>query len=290
MITMQSRQRTISSNPMCDVIGTLAQQALIAEVTLTPKPGLVDARNTGAHTDLTVDLMVRSAICLGPYFSQMAAAAEQQPVSVWLREKIGVLGRDAEVAMMAETGGVNTHRGAIWALGLLSTAARVSSSKPRTAEQLCALAGEIASLEDRHVPTTFSKGKRASNHYQVNGAKQQAQLGFPAITDHALPTLRLSRLLGHSETEARLNALLALTANLTDTCVLSRAGLAGQNLLQSRSRAILSAGGVSTREGYAMLEQLDHEMIALNASPGGAADLLAATLFVDWVEHSELSK
>ncbi|MBF9001002.1 triphosphoribosyl-dephospho-CoA synthase [Vibrio nitrifigilis] len=287
---MQSSQRSIPLNPVCDLIGELAKQALIAEVTLTPKPGLVDAGNTGSHTDLTLDLMVRSAMCLAPYFSQMAQAANQQPVSVWLREKIGALGREAEVAMMTETGGINTHRGAIWALGLLSTSAQVSSSHPLTAEGLCEIAGDIARLEDRHVPNTFSKGKCAINHYQVNGAKQQAQLGFPAITDHALPTLRLSRLLGHSETEARLNALLALTAHLTDTCVLSRAGLEGQQLLQSRSNDILALGGVSTDKGFAMLEQLDQEMMALNASPGGAADLLAATLFVDWVEHSELSK
>ena len=287
---MQSCQRERLSLTECAVIGDLAKQALIAEVTLTPKPGLVDSRNTGSHSDLTLNLMLRSASCLAPFFVDMAQAAHGQPISIWLREQIGAIGRDAEVAMMAETQGVNTHRGAIWALGLLSTATMVADSEERTAERVCVLAGQIASLEDRHAPNTFSKGKLASNHYQVNGAKQQAQLGFPAITEHALPTLRLSRLLGHSETEARLNALLALTAHLTDTCVLSRAGLAGQTLLQQRSNEILALGGVSNPQGYALLEQLDGEMIALNASPGGAADLLAATLFVDWVEHSELSK
>ena len=287
---MLSSQRKVSLDPKYEVIGDLAKQALIAEVTLTPKPGLVDSQNTGSHTDLTLELMVRSAVCLAPYFSLMAEAGDQQPVSVLLREKIGALGRNAEAMMMKETSGINTHRGAIWALGLLSTAVQVSSRHPCTAEGLCVIAGELASIEDKYVLNTFSKGKRASNHYQVNGAKQQAQLGFPAITEHALPTLRLSRSLGQSETEARLNALLALTAHLTDTCVLSRSGLAGQNLLQTRSSEIIAAGGVSTDKGYAMLEQLDQEMIHLNASPGGAADLLAATLFVDWVEHSELSK
>ena len=287
---MQSCQRERLVLTECAVIGDLAKQALIAEVTLTPKPGLVDSRNTGSHSDLTLNLMLRSATCLAPFFADMAQAGLGQPVSVWLREQIGAIGRDAEVAMMAETQGINTHRGAIWALGLLSTAAMVADNKEYSAERLCLIAGQIASLEDRHAPNTFSKGKLASNHFQVNGAKQQAQLGFPAITEHALPTLRLSRLLGHSETEARLNALLSLTAHLTDTCVLSRAGLEGQSLLHQRSNDILALGGVSNPQGYALLEQLDGEMIAVNASPGGAADLLAATLFVDWVEHSELSK
>ncbi|WP_417760973.1 triphosphoribosyl-dephospho-CoA synthase [Shewanella sp.] len=287
---MQSSQRVISSNPWCDAIGEYAKQALIAEVNLTPKPGLVDNRNTGSHTDLSVELMVQSATCLAPYFTQMALAGSQQPVSIWLRETIGAIGRDAERQMMHTTHGVNTHRGAIWALGLLSTAATAVNSTEIAAMHLCAVAGQIARIEDRHIPNTFSKGKLASNQYGINGAKQQAQLGFPAIMQHALPTLRLSRSLGHSETAARLDALLALTAHLTDTCVLSRAGLAGQSLLQHRSKAILALGGSHTEEGMAQLEQLDQEMIALHASPGGAADLLAATLFVDWVEHSELSK
>lgn len=287
---MQSSQRYVPLNPVADRIGELAQQALIAEVTLTPKPGLVDSRNSGSHSDLTLELMIRSAQCLTPYFTQMAQAASNATVSPWLRETIGAIGRDAEQAMMAETGGINTHRGAIWALGLLSTACVVSPSTALSAIHLCTTAGAIACINDRYAPATFSKGKLATNLYQVNGAKQQAQQGFPAITQHALPTLRLSRSLGHTETEARLNALLALTAHLTDTCVLSRAGMAGQTLLHARSNEILALGGVAHPQAYALLEQLDGEMIALNASPGGAADLLAATLFVDWVEHSALSK
>jgi triphosphoribosyl-dephospho-CoA synthase len=287
---MPSRQRKIAFNPSIDAIGDLAKQALIDEVMLTPKPGLVDRLNTGSHTDLSVQLMLRSACCLAPYFSQMAQAAAGQPIGIPLRETVGNIGRQAECAMMAETSGINTHRGAIWALGLLSAAATAMSSEPKTATRLCTTAGQLARLADQFAPNTFSKGKKASNQYGVKGAKQQAQMGFPAITQHALPTLRLSRLRNHSETAARLNAFLSITANLTDTCVLNRAGLAGQTLLQATSSAILAQGGVSTPPGYRMLKQLDKKMIALNASPGGAADLLAATLFIDWVEHSELSK
>lgn len=286
---MQSSQRIIENNPSTEVIGHLAKHALIAEVALTPKPGLVDSRNTGSHSDLTLELMVRSAQSLAPFFSEMAHSAVRQYVGTYLRERIGDIGRQAEAAMMKATNGINTHRGAIWAMGLLSSAVTVTTDHPKTARGLCVIAGELAKLEDRFAPNTFSKGKKASNHYGINGAKQQAQMGFPAIVDYALPTLHYSRELGHSETDSRLNALLSITANLTDTCVLHRAGLEGQTFLQKTSRVILAQGGVSTINGVEMLEKLDQKMIALNASPGGAADLLAATLFVDWVEHLELS-
>lgn len=290
MILMQSSQSHLTRYPVPQHFGEYAREALIAEACLTPKPGLVDAENTGSHDDLNLGLMLRSAHCLSPYFTEMAAAGEGQQVSPWLRETIGRIGREAEACMMIATHGVNTHRGAIWALGLLSTAAAMTVSPFQSATDICQLAGELAQIEDRYAPATFSKGQRASNHYQINGAKQQAQLGFPAITHHALPTLQHSRALGHSETHARLDALLSLTAHLTDTCVLHRAGLAGQTHLQQCSRDILAQGGVSRAQGMARLQQLDRDMIALNASPGGAADLLAATLFVDWVTHSSQSK
>ncbi|MEI8631971.1 triphosphoribosyl-dephospho-CoA synthase [Vibrio sp. PP-XX7] len=140
-------------------LGELAKRALIEEVELTPKPGLVDQHNTGSHSDLTISLMKRSALCLAPYFAQMAELGEQQSISVSMREALGLLGRHAESAMMAETQGVNTHRGAIWALGLLSAAA-ASLPMCTDANAICQRAGQIALLTDRHTPATFSQGKK----------------------------------------------------------------------------------------------------------------------------------
>ena len=99
----------------------------------------------------------------------------------------------------------------------------------------------------------------------------------------ALPQLLRSRAAGASESEARLDALMAIMTSLSDTCVLSRAGMTGLETMQRGARAVLLAGGCGTAEGQAALARLDRRMLALNASPGGAADLLAATLFVDRV-------
>lgn len=263
-------------------IGDLAAQALHDEATLSPKPGLVDARGSGAHTDLTLALMQLSATSLRPAFAAMAAAglAAGGPDQA-LRETLGALGRDAEAAMLRATGGVNTHRGAIWCLGLLSGAAALAA--PGTdALTLAQLAGAIAAHPDRARPSqTGHKGEMACLIYGVSGARGQAEAGFPHVVRHGLPTLHACRARGDAEPSARVNALLAIMATLDDTCVLARAGREGLAQMQHGAAAVLAAGGVGTLGGRRRLRALEAGMLARRASPGGAADLLAATLFLD---------
>ena len=152
------------------------------------------------------------------------------------------------------------------------------------AQAVANTAAQLAKLPDDAAPKVFSKGLRATHRYRVPGAREEAQQAFPHIMQRALPQLRLSRLNGSSETHARLDALMAIMTSLTDTCVLSRAGLEGLDAMQDGARAVLNAGGCATAAGQQALANLDRQMLALNASPGGAADLLAATLFLDRVE------
>jgi len=259
-----------------------AVEALLDEARLTPKPGLVDRRGRGAHTDLDLELMCRSARALAPAFAEMAGAAQAAGApTLALREALGRMGREAEAAMMKATQGINTHRGAIWAMGLLVAAAAMNldaASPARTAR----LAGAIACLPDRHAPqVTGNKGERACRDFGVAGARGQAQAGFPQVLAHGLPELQRSRARGDSETASRLNALLAILSGLDDTCVLSRGGPAALQALQDDAAAVLAGGGVATLAGRRLLHRLDAHALALNASPGGAADLLAATLFLD---------
>ena len=101
-------------------IADLAVAALRAEAELTPKPGLVDRRGSGAHTDMDLGMLLASAEALHEGFAECARAAQEMPLGVELRARLGVIGRMAERQMLAATGGVNTHRGALWALGLLA--------------------------------------------------------------------------------------------------------------------------------------------------------------------------
>lgn len=273
----------------CLQIAQLAQWALQEEVLLTPKPGLVDAADNGAHRDLNLELMLLSAQTLTPYFTDMSSVAWGQPTGKLLREKIGEIGRNAESAMLLATRQVNTHRGAIWALGLISAAA-AQNNKQSDAVSLCARAGAIARLNDKHIPITFSKGKIACQRYQVTGAKEEAQQGFPSIIKLALPTLRASRANGDSEQAARLNALVMLMANINDTCVLSRGGENALLTVQHFCQEIIDGGGVAAENGMSQLLKLGEIMIEGNLSPGGAADLLSATLFIDALEHKLISR
>lgn len=270
---------------LAERLADLAVDALIDEADLSPKPALVDRRGNGAHTDLHLGLMHASALALWPAFKEMAEAAlEIGEVGVPLREAIGRIGREGEQAMLVTTNGVNTHRGAIWALGLLVTAAAL---QPKSIA-LCA--ARLALLDDRYAPKPLSHGAQVAQRYGAHGAREEAQLGFPSVLQRGLPQLQKSRANGHGEQNARLDALLAIMTELADTCVLYRAGEPGLHAMQSGAQAVLDAGGSASLSGRRRLHELDQQLIALNASPGGAADLLAATLLLDRIERDGISQ
>lgn len=273
----------------CILLADFAVNALVAEVNLTPKPALVDQRGSGAHDDLTLDLMERSAHSLHPMFVAMAHAAFQHATcSQALREAIGEIGRVGEATMLDTTNGVNTHRGAIWALGLMVTAAALASfkAKPVQAVELCQLAGKIAQFGDRFIPQqALSHGQQVQKVFGRNGAKAQAQQGFPTIVKFGLPELDKSRQTQGNEITARVDALLAMMTTLDDTCVLYRAGETGLARMQQGAQDVLDLGGYSTFAGQQAFNSLEQDLLRLRASPGGVADLLAATLFIDRVEQ-----
>ncbi|MGS0740355.1 triphosphoribosyl-dephospho-CoA synthase [Glaciimonas sp. GG7] len=261
-----------------------AVAALIDEVTLTPKPGLVDMRSRGAHRDLNWSLMCHSAWVLHPTFYAMAAAGQTIADVMLLRESIGRIGREGEATMMAATGGVNTHRGAIWALGLLVSAA-AQNQHALGASAVTKRAALLARCQDRFAPVmTGNNGERACQTYGVGGAKAQAQAGFPHVIKVALPQLFLSRARGDSESAARLNALLSIIAELDDTCVLSRGGVAALDAVQAGAQQVLALGGAASVQGKIALQHFEDDLLARHVSPGGAADLLAATLFLDQLD------
>lgn len=278
-LNLQSKPLTLA-----DRLADLAVDALIDEADLSPKPALVDRCGNGAHSDLHLGLMHASALSLWPAFKEMAEAAIQfGAVGLPLREALGRIGREGEQAMLTTTNGVNTHRGAIWALGLLVAAAALENTNTNaSAVTLCA--ARLALLDDRYAPRPLSHGAQVAQRYGARGAREEAQLGFPAVLQRALPQLKRSRALGHGEQNARLDALLAIMTRLADTCVLYRAGETGLQTMQLGAQAVLDAGGSASLGGRRRLHELDQQLIALNASPGGAADLLAACLFIDRIE------
>jgi triphosphoribosyl-dephospho-CoA synthase len=270
-------------NLTSNCLASLAREALIAEAELTPKPGLVDRRGSGAHHDLSLARMRQSAAAIEPYFAAMASCSQQHDIDCNLRSQLAAIGRDAERAMYQATQGSNAHKGAIWSLGLLVSAAmRVPGGNAR---KIVALAGAIARLPDRAQPKLLTHGDIVRNRYGAGGARLEASTNFPHVMRCGLPVLRDRRARKYPEEICRLDALLSLMAELDDTCVLYRGGAEALSVVKAGAQAALDAGGYSNANGRQRLRALDRELIARHVSPGGSADLLAATILLDALEH-----
>jgi triphosphoribosyl-dephospho-CoA synthase len=279
MITATGSAATLLTS---SAIAELAVAAIRAEADLTPKPGLVDQRGRGAHSDMNLSMLHRSAESLRTSFIECATAATQLTIGPELRERLGEVGRAGERAMLAATGGVNTHRGALWALGLLSAGAAIGGG-PAGA---IGVAAQLAAIPDRNATgTPKSHGAHARLRYGVTGAAGQAQAGFPHVRRHALPALHAARRLGADEGTARLEALLSLMATLDDTCVLHRGGSGGLRAVQAGAQAVVNAGGFRTSEGRRRFTALDDMCLTRRLSPGGSGDLLSATVFLDALDE-----
>lgn len=283
MISMTKATASFHTLLEADQLAELVRQALVAEAELTPKPGLVDRRGSGAHSDLSLNIMRRSASAIAPYFAAMAAASCIAPMDQLLRTEVAAIGRKAEVAMLRETGGSNAHKGAIWVLGLLVTA--TSQGDGLRPEAIAKNAGLLAQLPDSVRPQLVSHGDVVRSRYGATGARGEAYAGFPHVVTVGLPVLRGAREHGSSETNSRLSSLLAIMGSLDDTCVLYRGGDEGLQTVKQGAKEVLVSGGPGSAAGDEALRRLDRELFAKNISPGGSADLLAATLFLDAVER-----
>lgn len=258
-------------------IARLARAALEEEVLLTPKPGLVDRRNTGAHTDMDADTFLRSAAALEPCFVRLAqagGAGASIPAAETLR-LLRPIGLEGESAMYRATGGVNTHKGALFSMGLLCAAAGRLQAMERalTIGALCRTAAETASGISAELSGSGTNGLDACRRYGGRGVRGEAEAGFPSVRELALPAYHAART-ARSHDEAALAALLTLMENVDDTTVLHRAGREGLCWLQEQAKAL------SPLPEKAALEAMDDRCIARNISPGGCADLLAVMLFL----------
>lgn len=266
-------------------LARFATDALLEEVHVTPKPALVDRRGNGAHRDLNLALMERSAYSLASTFEALARASQGEQPSAMLRANLGTIGRAGEAVMMDATQGSNAHRGAIWIIGLLVAGATMcgalESVQPGLTTSICATAARIACFPDHGAPLVPSNGSRVRARYGVGGARLEAQEGFPHVLRVGLPALRAARQRGIEENFARVDALLSIMTTLDDTCLLHRAGPPALTAAKTGARNILALGGSATPSGRAAFDRLEAALLDLNASPGGAADLLAATLFID---------
>jgi len=270
---------------VCAHVAETACNSLLAELNTWPKPGLVSHVDQGSHSDMAACTFVASAIAITPFFGQLTEAGAAGAGMPALRN----IGLAAERAMLAATGGVNTHRGAIFGLGLLCAAAGAAWSSRRATWRPARL-GEIVrtrwggSILRGPIPLR-SHGTEAWRRFGAGGARAQAAAGFPHVLDVGLPALRLARELHPGDPEAaRVQAFFALLAVMEDTNLLHRGGAEGLRFAQQMAAGFLSGGGVARRGWRDRAAMVHQAFVARRLSPGGCADLLGMSVFLDTLE------
>ncbi|SYZ51163.1 triphosphoribosyl-dephospho-CoA synthase MdcB [Xanthomonas arboricola pv. juglandis] len=264
-------------------LGRLAVAALHAELRCAPKPGLVTPFDNGSHADMDATTFLRSLFALRGYFVAIAQAGIDNAPFEQLRQ----LGIAAEVAMLRATGGINTHRGAIFSLGVLTAQAarlRAVHGHAPTGEAVCnavqvwrdALCA--APLDPR------SNGQRARARFQIGGVREQAADGYPLLREIALPSLRSAMQNGATREAALAQTLMQLVAEVDDLNLLHRGAQEGLAYAKTQARGFLAEGGIAQPQWRARLHAIGRQFVARHLSPGGSADLLACAWFLQCQE------
>ncbi|MEQ9924436.1 triphosphoribosyl-dephospho-CoA synthase CitG [Pectobacterium brasiliense] len=254
--------------------------ALTMEVMLTPKPGLVDRANNGSHRDMDVALFQTSIQAISPWFRHFTDAGYQHANTplAQLLSQVRPIGIACEQAMLSATKGVNTHKGGIFAFGLLCTAAGWLAGRGErvTQRSLCdsvaAMCRDLVRNELEACSGAATAGEHLYQRHGLTGARGEAASGFSTVCQHALPTLQQAIAAGADDETALLRTLLVLMAHNPDTNIVSRGGMDGLAFVQDYARRLLM--GPLDRQA---LREMDDALIARNLSPGGSADLLALT-------------
>lgn len=250
-----------------DLVSTCAVRSLLEEVAITPKPGLVDRDNQGAHRDMDLFSFLDSASTLAPYFRQCTVLGMRAEGLATLFARLRYPGMVAEGQMLEATGGANTHKGAIFSLGILCAAYGYlyQGKGGMTAADACACAAEMTAQTLRG-ELAHTKG--------VAGARGEAMAGFPSAITIGIPALRRAQGTGASRNDAGVYALIALMAGVEDANIIRRSSPARAAALMQEAAQVRDAFSIES------VRAMDARLIAENLSPGGCADLLAISLFL----------
>lgn len=265
--------------PNGEAIAALAARSLLEELETWPKPGLVSHVDSGSHHDMDAAMFRASAQAIRPYFAALADAGAEGRGMARLR----IIGLAAEAAMLEATSGTNTHRGAIFGLGLLCAA--FGARAAGLADSAQSLGAVVAARWGRDIldgPVLLhSHGERARRRYGAGGAREEAALGYPSVYEIGLPALRRGALAAPHDDEAqRVEACFALIAAIEDTNLLHRGGPHGLLFARCAALQFIRGGGVGRPGWRGRAGAVHKSFVARRLSPGGSADLLAMSLFV----------
>ena len=294
-VTTDVADREFSSS-----LARLAVRCLYTELSLYPKPGLVSLVDNGSHHDMTASTFMRSLFSLRGYYKEISLAGMAGDSFTTLKK----LGITAEKKMMLATAGINTHRGAIFSLGLLCAAigrTKAGRTKAERTKAECtkAIYQPLSPANIRHTLLTCwgdelrthmqvpsvesgfpSKGVQAGVLHGASGAREEAALGLPSVFEIGVPALQATLAAGRSMYHAKIDTLFALMAQISDTNVYHRGGAEGAAIVKQQAQLFMTHGGTAHPDWHAHAMACHRLFIAKRLSPGGAADLLAATCLV----------
>lgn len=307
-------------NHLAHEIAQMAQRAVLYEVTATPKPGLVDRNNTGAHKDMDFYTFMDSSAALYRGFFDCASEGltfESDDLRNLL-DRIRIPGMACENHMFTATKGINTHKGIIFSLGIACAALGYLSRhnekiKPVPMTLICktvtVMTQDLIEKDFSHLkekkPRQRTFGEKLYLNYGYKGIRGEVSTGFQTIRNEGFPVLKewhktqkvdkngkssegvessskSVELFGKNE--LLLEVLLRLMTSCEDTNVIHRGGIDGLVYVKRKARAFVEAGGMKQPNAYERLEQMNREFCEKNLSPGGAADLLSVTAFLAMAE------
>lgn len=279
-------------------IASFAVESMLFEVSATPKPGLVDRNDAGAHYDMDYFTFMSSAAALHNSFDEFVRIG-------WINRNKSIkevllplrkAGIKAEQMMFSFTQGINTHKGMIFTLGILcGCVGWLVGKKPLNFKNLSECSKEMcrgicekeyANLEHK---AELTKGERMYLKYGCTGIRGEVEQGYKTIKEFSLPIYTKLRE-NSNVNDALVQTLLHLIANTCDTNILSRHDMKTMKYCQEYAKKALALGGIYTLSGKTEIQQMNDDFIQKYISPGGCADLLAVTHFIYSIENTEIIK
>ena len=270
-------------------IGCLALEAMLLEANCAPAPGLVDRFNSGAHNDMDIYTFIKSSVALSSYMYNFAYMGYMHKGALdTLLAFIRPLGIEAEAAMFKATEGVNTQKGLIFLMGILCAAAGYVYRKYNIIKStlvfdavkiMCQglVAKELGKLPNDRKLTS---GERLYHQYGIRGIRGELEDGLPIIKDIALPAYKKAITLGATDDTLLIYTLLSIMTATEDTTIINRHNMETLARVQREAKALLESNQVLESGGFEEIKKLDKKFIEQWISPGGSADLLAATHFL----------
>lgn len=285
-------------NFLIDKIGEIALRAMLYEVSASPKPGLVDRYNNGAHRDMDFFTFMASSAALSSGMVAMARLGfEHEGKIELLLPKLRGAGKKAEDRMMRATRNVNTQKGLLFAMGLACGVCGYlcKGGEKITLEKICREISEMTEgiVQKELNPLLFGEKERMSLtageklyiKYKVEGIRGEVEKGLPTVRKYGFPAFVDCIERGCSVNDAALHALLNIMTAVEDTTILHRHDLEVLQFVHERAREVIDAGSVFTNKGRQMIAAMDEEFCRNNISPGGAADLLALSIAIYFWEQ-----